>query len=138
MTDRRRDVQDLRTVLVVEDDEAVRSLVAAALGDIGGLDVRSCGSATEALAVVSDVAPDLFLLDVQLPDMDGAALAGALRTRPGLAGTPTVLLTGRPDLAERMRHDDAAIIGVLGKPFDVFALADALRAVWTAWRDSRA
>lgn len=115
-------------VLVVEDDTAVRGLLEVVLAEFGGFAVLACGSGTEALARAGGFAPDLFLLDMQLPDATGTDLSRRLRALPGLSGCPTVLLTGRPDSVEPCRQSDAGIVGILAKPFNPLHLADTLRA----------
>lgn len=123
----------LTRVLVVDDDSAVRDLIRVALVEIGGLSALTCGSGTEALGRASDYRPDLLLVDMQLPDTDGAALAAGLRTLPGLAALPAVVLTGRPEPVRRTLVAGGAVIGVLGKPFDPLTLADDLRLMVADW-----
>ncbi|WP_299440481.1 response regulator [uncultured Rhodospira sp.] len=126
----------LRRVLVVEDDQAVRELAAVALADVGGLQALTCATGTEALERGPGFGPDLLLLDLQLADIDGPELLRAYRAKHGPATPPTVLLTGRPDLAEDTRSADPAIIGVLAKPFEPMSLAERLRGMWQGWRDA--
>lgn len=128
------DGNGLRRVLVVEDDPAVRGLAEVALRDLGGLEVLSCGCATEALRLGPAFDPQLLLLDMQLADMEGPALSRAYRDVLGDNAPVTILLTGRPDLGERARGTDTGIIGVLGKPFDPLSLADRVRDRWQDWR----
>ncbi len=125
----------LDRVLVVDDDTAVRGLVQIALGDLGGLSVLACGSGAEARSRVPAFQPDLMVLDMQLPDIDGPGLAAWVRALPGLEDTPSVLLTGRPEAVQRLVDPDGAVVAVLGKPFDPIGLADALRAIWAVHRE---
>lgn len=113
-------------VLVVEDDEVVRGVVTASL-QRGGHQVLEAESAESALAAVSDrpVPPDIAVLDIGLPEMDGFALVEALRAQPQLADLPVIFLSGR------VTDDDVATGRALGcryltKPFIASALLSAI------------
>ena len=69
----------LHHILHVEDDPAIRRIVALALGRVGGFAVRSAESGAEALHMLSQALPQLLLLDVMMPDMDGPMLLSQLR-----------------------------------------------------------
>jgi len=129
-----RDPKAVERVLVVDDDSAVRGLVQVALSELGGLTVLTCGSGVEARSKASAFKPDLLLLDMQLPDTDGPTLATSVRGLPGLARTPGVLLTGRPEAARHLADPDGAIVAVLAKPFDPVGLADLIRDIWARHR----
>ncbi|SDE29941.1 response regulator [Rhodospira trueperi] len=133
-TGRDSDGNGLRRVLVVEDDPAVRGLAEVALRDLGGFEVLSCGCAVEALRLGPAFDPQLLVLDMQLSDLEGPALSRAYRDALTGDAPATILLTGRPDLGEKVRRTDPGIIGVLGKPFDPLSLADRVRDVWRHWR----
>ncbi|HET8628849.1 MAG TPA: response regulator [Thermomicrobiales bacterium] len=110
-------------VLLIEDDEAIRYVVSEALAD-DGCQVRAVGGGREALALLADWRPDVILLDLMLPDMDGWAFRAAQREQGRGADIPLVLCT-----ASRQASIAAADLGaaaILAKPFD---LPDLLAAV---------
>ena len=99
-----------RRVLVVDDESAVRALVAASL-DGAGCEVESCEDGPSALHSALESPPQLILLDVALPGMNGADILRRLRAEPATSGVPVVMLTGLEPPAGV--HPD----GILRKPF---------------------
>jgi len=122
----------LRTILLVEDNHDIRTIVKAALESVGGFEVRACESGAEALAAVAGFAPQLILLDVMMPDLDGPGVLVRLRERPDTKGIPVVFLTAKAtkDEVERLRALGAA--DVLTKPFDPMTLHERVKAAWEA------
>jgi twitching motility two-component system response regulator PilH len=82
-----------RKVLVVDDEPDAVEFVRAVMEDIG-LDVVSAGNGADGIAAARAEAPDLIVLDVQMPGMDGFTVFSELRRAPELAGIPVVMLTG--------------------------------------------
>jgi two-component system OmpR family response regulator len=120
----------LRKVLVVEDNHDIRTIVKAALEMVGGLEVRACESGTEALDAIAEFDPQLMLLDVMMPDLDGPSVLDRLRERPETAALPIVFLTAKaaPSEVERLRALGA--LDVLTKPFDPLTLHEQVKAIW--------
>jgi CheY-like chemotaxis protein len=120
----------LRTILVVEDEPDIRTIVKAALEMVGGMKVRACESGAEALAAIVEFKPQMVLLDVMMPDMDGPGVLALLRENPGTAAIPVVFLTAKatPSEVQRLRALGAA--DVLTKPFDPMTLHEKVRAAW--------
>jgi two-component system, OmpR family, response regulator len=123
-------------VLYVDDEPDIREIAAIALGLDPGISVRLAESGAQALAVVGAEgwSPDVILLDVMMPGMDGPAVMKALRAQPRSAPIPIVFITARTQSNDRMRLLQLGAIGVIGKPFDPMTLAKELRAVLSAER----
>ena len=94
----------LSRILLVEDDPDVQVVASLALSEIGGLVVEVCGSALEALTTAPVFQPDLILMDVMMPGMDGIAALEALRKDPRVAATPVVFMTARAQSHEVARY----------------------------------
>ena len=124
----------LQKILYVEDDDDIRTVTVMALEMIGDFTVEAFSFGGDALARVEAFAPDLILLDVMMPGMDGPTTLAALRERPALDDVPAVFFTAKaqPEEVARLRALGAA--DVLAKPFDPQALPDALRRIWAAAR----
>lgn len=122
--------EPLRRVLLVEDDPDIQIVASLALSDVGGLVVKVCGSAQEALDAAPSFGPDLILLDVMMPGMDGIAALRALRENPALAATPVVFMTARAQSHEIARYKELGSLGVIAKPFEPETLAETLRGLW--------
>jgi CheY-like chemotaxis protein len=119
----------MRTVLLVEDDEDIRTVGELALGRVGGLEVRTAASGQEALDIACAEPPDVILLDVMMPGMDGPEVLQRLRENPGTREVPVVFLTAKAHRDEIARLRALGVAGVLTKPFDPMALATELLAI---------
>ena len=118
-------------VLIVDDDDDVRSIARLSLGRLGGMEVIEASGGADGLVKARSEAPDVVLLDVMMPDMDGAATLAALRADPATASTPVVFLTAKAMRSEIERLRALGARGVLTKPFDPRTLAEELRRVLT-------
>lgn len=119
-------------VLYVEDDVSIREITSLALRAVGGLNVLACASGEEALRTAEQFAPDVMLLDVMMPGMDGIVTLAALRAKPTLSNVPAVLLTAKVPPAEGAVLSKLGVLEVLVKPFDPLQLAEKLQALWFA------
>ena len=117
------------TILHVEDDRSLQSLVRAALERLGGYVVSSAANVAEALALARAQSPDLILLDLDLPGVDGVGTLAALRELEGLGAVPAMFLTAAADPATRERLRAFAACDVLGKPFRPRQLLQMVDAV---------
>jgi CheY-like chemotaxis protein len=118
------------TILHVDDDADMRHVTALCLSTGNGVTLVSAESGREALDLLkSGLRPDVIVLDVSMPGMDGPATLSALRELDGLEAAPVVFLTGRSAEHERRRYLALGAASVIPKPFDPSTLADDLRAV---------
>jgi CheY-like chemotaxis protein len=120
----------LSRVLYVDDDPTLTLLTRMSLERVGGFTVQTCTSGAEAVTQAPQFMPDLILLDVMMPDMDGPATLKALRQNAALADIPIVFLTAKvqPDEVERYRGLGA--VATIAKPFDPVALPGIMRDIW--------
>lgn len=114
-------------VLHVEDEPDIREVVEFALGLDPDIQLTSAASGAEALAVLETLTPDVILLDVMMPVMDGPGVLAALRERPGLATTPVIFMTARAQTSEIRHYLAQGAAGVITKPFDPLGLAREIR-----------
>jgi len=115
-------------VLVVDDDPSVRQVVRANL-EAEGYAVREAGSADEGLASLEEEPPDLLLLDVMMPEVDGWEMLRRVQERYGIGAIPVLVFSGTVE--ERAVADAAArgARGFLGKPFDLQQLIDQAKQI---------
>lgn len=116
-------------VLVVDDDDAIRSVLDIALGLVGGFDVTDASSGVEALDIVAQQSFDVIVLDVMMPGLDGPSTLERLRATPDAADVPVVFLTAKAQPHERRELESLGARGVISKPFDPLTLADDIRAL---------
>jgi len=123
----------LERILLVEDEKDIQIVSRLALEDIGKFQVQVCDSGQEALREAPTFGPDLILLDVLMPDLDGLATLEALRRIPSLAAVPVIFLTARARSQDIREYLRVGAIDVILKPFDPLTLGDQIREVWTRW-----
>jgi two-component system KDP operon response regulator KdpE len=109
-------------VLVIEDDRAIRALLQSSLG-VEGFSVQTAVSVSEAAAMLRNAVPDLVLLDLGLPDGDGADLVREIRRKYSL---PVLVVSARHQEAEKVKLLDAGADDYLTKPFSVGELLEKL------------
>jgi CheY-like chemotaxis protein len=115
-------------VLHVDDEPDIREVVEISLGLDPEFSTRSCASGQEAIGVAADWTPDVILLDVMMPVMDGATTLAHLRKDPLTADIPVVFMTARAQSRERDLFRSLGAVGVIPKPFDPMTLAALVRA----------
>jgi DNA-binding response OmpR family regulator len=115
-------------VLVVDDEQDLTWAVQRSLSD-EGYDVETAADGVEALAAISRCRPDLIILDIILPRLDGLQVCLRVRQNPDLANTPVILLTARSSIEERVLGLDRGADDYLVKPFDLRELAARVRAL---------
>lgn len=117
-----------RRILIVDDEPSVRTLCRFNLV-AAGMDVREAGDGREALALIAEEVPDLVLLDVMMPVIDGWQVARALQRDPRTRELPIVFLTARVERADRQRAADLGAVGYVSKPFDPIELASTVEGL---------
>jgi DNA-binding response OmpR family regulator len=115
-----------KRILYIEDDTDLQWLVKHILESAGGFEVLVCGSGAEGLRRMDVFHPDLVLLDVMMPEMDGFGVLRALRASPENTDVPVVFLTARTQEGDEYLVSGA--IGVIAKPFEPGRLVEQVRA----------
>jgi two-component system, OmpR family, response regulator len=124
-------------VLYVDDEADIREVVEIALGLDPAFEVRSCACGGDAVAAVAEWPPDIVLLDVIMPGMDGPATLARLREHRDTAKVPVVFLTARAESSERRRLLALGAAGVIAKPFDPMMLAALVRRYTPGVKNAR-
>jgi two-component system OmpR family response regulator len=127
--------EPLRRLIYVDDDRDIRGLAKLALSIDTGIDVRTCSSGAELLEATASVPPDLILLDVMMPDLDGPATLAKLREQAALASIPVVFVTARALSSEVERLRALGAADVISKPFDPRTLLQQIRSIWARLHD---
>jgi two-component system OmpR family response regulator len=116
-------------VLIVDDEDDIRRIARIALTKVGQMDVIEASSGTEGVRLAVEERPDVVLLDVMMPGLDGPSTLAALRSDAATASLPVVFLTAKAMASEVERLKGLGVRGVLTKPFDPMTLASELRAI---------
>lgn len=122
----------LERILYVEDDESIAQVVIMTLEDIGGFDVRYCSSGTEALACILEYDPQLILMDVMMPVIDGPQTFAEIKKIPEVQDVPLVFMTAKAQVHEQAAYMELGAIGIIVKPFDPMSLAEKITTLWAA------
>ena len=122
-------MDELSKILIVEDDATIRALLEMALLGAGFKDVKSSARGDEGLDAIKRMKPDLVLLDLMLPGLDGFAIAKRIREMPELAATKIIMLTARTQNEDIVRGLSCGADDYVTKPFDRLVLLARVRAV---------
>ncbi len=120
----------LSKILYVEDEPDIQAVAKIALEAVGGFELRVCSGGQEALDAAIEFAPDLFLLDVMMPGMDGPTTLIALQKMVGLETVPAIFMTAKVQPQEIEYFKSLGAIEVIAKPFDPMTLAQTINEVW--------
>jgi len=117
----------MNRILYVDDEPDLREIAQLALSMDPDLEVRTAASGTEAITIAADWLPDLLLLDVMMPGMDGPATLARLREDVRMAKLPVVFITARAQPKDLQNFATLDARGVIAKPFDPMTLAQQVR-----------
>ena len=123
-------MRELKSILYVEDDEDIRQVAQLALEDVGGFRLKLCESGQQALDSVASFEPDLILLDVMMPDMDGIETFNRLHERGAINNLPVILMTAKVHPEEMANYREMGVFDVIPKPFDPMTVSDDIQRMW--------
>jgi two-component system OmpR family response regulator len=118
-------------VLLVDDEPHIRRVAELSLTRVGGWSVVLAESGPDAIAAAERERPDVILLDVMMPDMDGPTTLRALQERDAVAGIPVVFMTAKVQAHEVARYLGLGAAGVICKPFDPVKLPEHVRRIFS-------
>jgi two-component system, OmpR family, response regulator len=120
----------LLRIMMVEDDPDIQTIARMALETVGGFTVEVCESGRGALEKAPVFKPDLILLDVMMPEMDGPTTFKNLRKIPEFADTPIIFCTAKAMPSELDQFRAMGSAGIIPKPFDPMQLAAQVLEIW--------
>ena len=123
-------MQKLERILYAEDEPDIQKIASIALEMIGGVSLEICNNGLEALAKIDNFKPQLLLLDVMMPAMDGPSTFKKIREIPTYQNIPTVFMTAKVQPSEVQEYLEMGAIDVISKPFDPVTLAAQIQAIW--------
>jgi two-component system, OmpR family, response regulator len=121
---------NLREILYVDDEPDIREIVQMALGLLPTLSVNTADSGMRALQSMQVSKPDLVLLDVMMPNMDGPTTLQQMRSQPELQSIPVIFMTAKAMPQEVARFRALGAAAVIAKPFDPMLLAEHVLSIW--------
>jgi two-component system, OmpR family, response regulator len=122
----------LNSLLYVDDDADIREIVEMSLSLDGALRVSTSAGGEDALERMRSDRPDLVVLDVMMPGMDGPEVLERMRADPALENIPVIFMTAKANPQQAARFRGLSAIGVIAKPFDPMALGQQVRTLWNS------
>lgn len=124
----------LNKILLAEDEADIRTIEKLSLEKVGKFEVSFCVNGREVIEKVDAYNPDLIMLDVMMPEMDGVAAYEALRKNPAHQKTPVIFMTAKIQPTEVQAYLKMGAIGVIHKPFDPMKLPELIRNIWESYQ----
>jgi CheY-like chemotaxis protein len=118
-----------KRILIVDDDENIREIAAVSLELTQHWKISMACSGAEALRIAPEFQPDVILLDVMMPEMDGPATFRSLQENPATKNIPVIFLTAKVQTGDRRRFSDLGVRFMIEKPFDPLTLASQVADV---------
>ncbi|MCE3043943.1 response regulator [Legionella sp. 16cNR16C] len=122
--------KELSSILYAEDEADIREIAQVALEDLGNFKVIFCHDGYEVIEAAKGIIPDLVLLDVMMPGMDGPSTLIELRKLPRYTDIPAIFMTAKIQPEEVEQYKSLGAVDVIAKPFDPMTLASDIRAIW--------
>jgi len=123
----------LNKILYVEDEPDIQAVAQIALEGVGGFTLQICSSGQEALDTFESFAPDMLLLDVMMPGMDGPSTLKAIQKHPQGSDIPAIFMTAKVQPSEVAEYKALGAMDVVPKPFDPMTLAEQIKAIWNKY-----
>lgn len=117
---------DDKTILHIEDNFENRLLVRRILV-AEGYEVLEAGNASEAIDILSTITPDLILMDINMPDIDGYTLTARLKANPSYKSIPILAITANVTAAAKERSQQAGFNGYIEKPLDIDSFLEKIQ-----------
>lgn len=126
----------LTKLLVVDDDDDILTIAKFALEDLKGVAIKYVNSGEEAVQEALTFQPDMILLDVMMPKMDGIATLKAIHLLPSIAHIPIIFFTAKVQKSELDKFISIGAFDIITKPFDPLTLANSVLSMWSKFQDS--
>jgi len=118
-----------KLVLVIDDENDIREVAQLCLEVVGGWKVVTASSGKDGLVKAAQYSPDVILLDVMMPELDGLSTYQQLQANAATSDIPVILLTAKVQISEQRKFANLGVKAVLTKPFDPMTLASQVAKV---------
>ncbi|HPN93259.1 MAG: Alkaline phosphatase synthesis transcriptional regulatory protein PhoP [bacterium ADurb.Bin236] len=119
----------VKKVLLIDDEKDIRTVADISLRRIGNFDVTLVENGKEGLSAAAAIRPDVILLDMMMPEMDGITVLKKLKENPETRDIPVIFMTARVRDKEKTEYEAHGAKGVIDKPFDPLSLAGQVRKI---------
>ena len=123
-------MRELKKILYAEDEPDVQTVVEAVIQAMSDYQIKICGNGRKLLDCIDEYQPDLVLLDVMMPEMDGPTTLKFLQADEKTKDIPVVFMTAKAQIHEIKTFQEASIAGIITKPFDPMTLCSEIQGIW--------
>lgn len=123
-------LKDLNHIFCVDDEDDILEVVKLSLEAIGGFTVSTCSGSQNCISAIENAQPNLVILDVMMPNMDGPTTLGLIKKNDKINKIPVIFMTAKVQQSEIDEYLSMGVVGVVSKPFDPMTLPDEIRAIW--------
>lgn len=123
-------MKELKKILYAEDEKDVQTIVEISVWSTSNYEIKICDNGKILLDCVEDYQPDLILLDVMMPEMDGITTLKNLQANEKTKNIPVIFITAKAQTHEVELFNKSGIIGVITKPFDPMLLSSKIKELW--------
>ena len=118
-----------KRILLIDDEETIQEVVQVGIEIETGWQVSSASSGSEGIAVAASQQPDVILLDVMMPDMDGISTLSQLKANAKTQSIPVIFLTAKTQAADKNLFQSLGVVGIITKPFNSMTLASRIAQI---------
>lgn len=128
-------MKELKKILYAEDEPDVQTVVELTVQTMSNYTIKICDNGKKLLECVQDYEPDLILLDVMMPEMDGPTTFKNLQENSQTKDIPVVFMTAKAQVHEIETFKQTGILGIITKPFDPISLCNEIEKIWNGSND---
>lgn len=118
-----------KNILLIDDEETIQEVVQVGIAIEAGWQVAIASSGLEGINLAQDRQPDVILLDVMMPDMDGIDTLSQLKTNDRTSTIPVIFLTAKAQAEEKNQFQSLGVVDVITKPFNSMTLASQIAKI---------
>lgn len=131
------DITQLERLMYIEDEPDIRLVAEIALTQVAGFNVKICKDGNEGIEAINDFKPQLVLLDVMMPGMDGPQILTKIKALDEFKHIPIVFITAKAQTEEITKLKKLGAESVITKPFNPMTLGDDIRTIWRNHYESK-
>lgn len=121
---------ELNKILYAEDEPDVQTVVEMTIQTMSNYQIKICENGKKLLESIDEYFPDLILLDVMMPEMDGPTTFKYLQENENTKKIPVIFMTAKAQVHEIEKFKEIGVVGIITKPFDPLTLCDEIQEIW--------
>ena len=125
-------MKELKKILYAEDEPDVQTIVELTIQTMSDYEIKICNNGKKLLECVEEYKPDLILLDVMMPEMDGPTTFKTLINKENTKNIPVIFVTAKAQVHEVEKFKEIGAWGVITKPFTLMNLCDEIQEIWNS------